>query len=467
MLLTIKNAETVLNKCLETGADFAELFVERKINDVYVSANGIVIEAGLGVIKGVGIRILKGTDEAYGHTSNLKLNNLLILAGQLASSFQGERVYSTKPLVKVKVKNNHKAKIDPITATSDKKVSYLTRAYQGAKQAGEFTQISATLASLQQNVEIYNSNGLATSDLRVRTRLAINCVASDGKSMQALNNSYGRSAGLEIYDKLDIEKWAKETGEACLVMLKAEEFESQTLPVIVNNHFGGVLLHEACVHSLEATAIAKGMSVFNDKKGTKIASDLVTAIDDGTLKNNWGSLNIDDEGHPTQKNILIENGILKSYLFDAKNQRRMNEPLTGSGRRESYKYSPTSRMNNTFIANGKSTVAEIIRNTKYGFFAKKLGGGSVNPVTGEFNFAVQEGYMVRNGKIAEPRRAATLVGTGKDLLLRIDMVGNNLSYGQGMCGSLSGSVPTDVGQPMIRVSSMTVGGKNSVKENGK
>jgi TldD protein len=242
-------------------------------------------------------------------------------------------------------------------------------------------------------------------------------------------------------------------------MLAAQVFESQTLPVIVNNNFGGVLLHEACVHSLEATAIAKEMSVFNGKKGTKIASDIVTAIDDGTLKNNWGSLNIDDEGHPTQKNVLIENGILKSYLFDFRNQRRMNEPLTGSGRRESYKYSPTSRMNNTFIANGQSTTKEIIKNTKYGFFAKRLGGGSVDPTSGEFNFSVQEGYMVRDGKIAEPRRSATLVGTGKDLLLKIDMVGNNLDYGQGMCGSLSGSVPTDVGQPMIRVSEMTVGGK--------
>jgi TldD protein len=242
-------------------------------------------------------------------------------------------------------------------------------------------------------------------------------------------------------------------------MLHAKPFVSQSLPVVINNKFGGVILHEACVHSLEATGIAKNMSVFNGKLGQKIASDVVTAIDDGTLKNNWGSLNIDDEGRETQRNVLIENGVLKSYLYDFKNARRLPHPLTGSGRRESYKWSPTSRMNNTFIAPGKSSLKEIIANTKYGFFAKALGGGSVDVTTGEFNFSVQEGYMIREGKIAEPRRAATLVGTGKDLLFKIDMVGNELDYGQGVCGSLSGSVPTDVGQPPIRVSEMTVGGQ--------
>ena len=244
-------------------------------------------------------------------------------------------------------------------------------------------------------------------------------------------------------------------------VLHAEEMVGQEMPVVIDNGFGGVILHEACVHSLEATSVARGLSVFSNMIGEKIASDVVTAIDDGTLKNSWGSLNVDDEGNPTQRNVLIENGILKSYLFDYRNQRRVNHPLTGSGRRESYKYSPTSRMNNTFIANGTSTFDEIIAATKYGLYAKSMGGGSVNPTTGEFNFAVTEGYIIRDGKICEPVRGATLIGSGKDTLLKIDMVANNLSYGQGMCGSASGSIPTDVGQPTIRVSSMTVGGRGS------
>ena len=253
----------------------------------------------------------------------------------------------------------------------------------------------------------------------------------------------------------------EEVRKRAVKILKADEMIGQELPVVIDNGFGGVILHEACVHSLEATSVAKGLSVFTNKIGEKIASDVVTAIDDGTLRNNWGSLNVDDEGNPTQRNVLIENGVLKSYLYDYRNQRRSYHPLTGSGRRESYKYSPTSRMNNTYIAPGKSTVKEIIAATEYGLYAKSMGGGSVNPTTGEFNFAVTEGYMIRNGKICEPVRGATLIGSGKETLLKIDMVADNLAFGQGMCGSASGSIPTDVGQPTIRVSSMTVGGRGS------
>lgn len=215
----------------------------------------------------------------------------------------------------------------------------------------------------------------------------------------------------------------------------------------------------ACVHGLEATSVAKGMSVFCGKIGTKVASDIVNAVDDGTNLNAWGSINVDDEGTPSKCNVLIENGILKTYLVDKRNSRKMNHPITGSSRRESYKYQTTSRMTNTYFLNGKSTFEEIIQNTKYGLFAKEMGGGSVNPATGEFNFAVNVAYMIEDGKITKPVKGATLVGSGKDVLLRIDMIGNNLSCGYGMCGSESGSIPTIVGQPTIRVSHMTVGGK--------
>jgi TldD protein len=185
----------------------------------------------------------------------------------------------------------------------------------------------------------------------------------------------------------------------------------------------------------------------------------VSAVDDGTIQNAWGSINIDDEGAPAQKNILIENGILKNYLIDKLNAKKMNMPSTGSGRRENYRYAPTSRMTNTFICNGVSPVKDIIASTEYGLYAKKMGGGSVQPATGEFNFAVLEGYMIRNGKIAEPVRGATLIGKGGEVLLNIDMVGDNLARAQGVCGSASGGVPTDVGQPMLRVKELTVGGR--------
>ena len=215
------------------------------------------------------------------------------------------------------------------------------------------------------------------------------------------------------------------------------------------------------MHSLEATSVAKGGSVFCNMLGKQIASPIVTAIDDGTIPNAWGSLNIDDEGNETKRNVLIKDGILQSYLVDFRNDRIMNHGVTGSGRRQNFKYSPTSRMTNTFFAPGDSTFEEIIKNTKSGFFAKSMGGGSVNPATGEFNFAVNEGYLIENGKITKPVRGATLVGSGAEILANIDMIANNLEFSYGMCGSLSGSIPTIVGQPTIRVQNITVGGKGN------
>ena len=272
-------------------------------------------------------------------------------------------------------------------------------------------------------------------------------------------DSFGRNQGMEMFDDFDVVPFAKQVAHDAVEMLHAEPMQGGEMPVVINNGFGGVILHEACVHGLEATSVAKGMSVFCNKLGQKVASDIVNAVDDGTNLNAWGSINVDDEGTPSKCNVLIENGILKSYLVDKRNSKKMNHPITGSSRRESYKYQTTSRMTNTYFLNGKSTFDEIIKSTEKGLFAEKMGGGSVNPATGEFNFAVQVGYMIENGKITKPVKGATLVGSGKDVLLHIDMIGDNLSCGYGMCGSMSGSVPTIVGQPTIRVSKMTVGGK--------
>ena len=195
------------------------------------------------------------------------------------------------------------------------------------------------------------------------------------------------------------------------------------------------------------------------KLGQRIANEKITAIDDGTIPNAWGSVNIDDEGNPTQRNVLIQNGVLKNYMIDRLGSRRMGLPMTGSGRRQGYTYAPTSRMTNTFIANGDDRNEDIIASIENGLYCRKMGGGSVNPLTGAFNFAVTEGYLVKNGKICEAVRGASLIGTGSEILQNIDMVGKNLERAQGMCGSESGSIPTDVGQPLIRVSSITVGGR--------
>jgi TldD protein len=269
----------------------------------------------------------------------------------------------------------------------------------------------------------------------------------------------GSGKGFEFFENLDVEWYGKEASRIAKSMIFAEYSPSGKMPVVIDNGFGGVIFHEACGHGLEATSVAKGNSVFAGKLGQQVASRLVTAIDDGTIPNGWGSSNIDDEGNATTRNVLIENGILKNYMVDKLNGRRMSMDVTGSTRRQSYRYAPTSRMTNTFITNGQSTKEEIISNTEHGLYAKYMGGGSVNPATGEFNFSVMEGYKIENGKITNPLRGATLIGTGIDVLGKIDMVGNNLELGQGMCGSISGSIPANVGQPMIRVSEIIVGGR--------
>ena len=231
------------------------------------------------------------------------------------------------------------------------------------------------------------------------------------------------------------------------------------MPVVLGNGFGGVIFHEACGHPLETEAIRKNASPFCGKLGEKVAQPVLTAIDDGTIAQRWGSLNIDDEGMPSKRTVLIENGVLKSYLSDRIGARQVEMERTGSARRESYKFAPVSRMRNTFIDNGHDTFIDMIASIDFGLYAKKMGGGSVNPATGEFNFAVQEGYAIRNGKIAEPVRGATLIGKGFEVLPRISMIGNDLELAAGMCGASSGWVPTTVGQPSLKIDSILVGGR--------
>ena len=297
------------------------------------------------------------------------------------------------------------------------------------------------------------------NDTHTRTRLMVSAIASKNGEDQSGSCLPGRSMGLEMFDFIDPVWVGKEAARSAIVNLNAGYCKAGRMTVAIENGFGGVIFHEACGHSLEATQVGVGMSEMCGKLGQKIANEKITAIDDGTIAGSWGSVNIDDEGTPTQRNVLIENGVLKSYLVDRLGSRRMGLPMTGSSRRQNYTFEPTSRMTNTFIDNGPDKNEDIIASIEYGLYAKQMGGGSVNPLTGAFNFSVREGYIVRNGKICEAVRGASLIGTGSQILQDIDMVGQNLETGQGVCGSSSGSVPTDVGQPLIRVKEITVGGR--------
>ncbi len=456
--------EDVIIAALSIGGDFAEVFVEDKINTRLTLLSGRVEKSVSGRDYGVGIRIFSGNNSAYAYTNDSCKENLIKVAKETAITLKNSNCNTTLNLMKSDIKNNSTILIFPSSVEKSKKVQLMKRAYNAAKSYDEvISQVTVNYLDHEQNVLIANSEGLFVEDKRVRTRLSINSIASKNKEMQTGFSGSGAYMGFEFYDTIDIEDYAKESARQAKTMINAELCPSGKMPVIITNGYGGTIFHEACGHGLEATFIAKGSSVFCDKLGKKIAPDIVTAVDDGTIPNAWGSLNVDDEGTKTKRNILIENGILKGYLVDKLNGRRMNMKSTGSSRRESYKFPPTSRMNNTFITNGDSTFEEIISNTEYGLFAKGIGGGSVEPSTGDFNFGVTEGYIVKNGKIDRPVRGAMLIGKGCDILKEIDMVGNDLEHGQGICGSMSGAVPTNLGQPTIRVKSMTVGGRKEDK----
>jgi TldD protein len=456
--------EDTLNAALTTGGDFAEIYVEDRTNNGIVMIGGKVESTMTGRDYGVGIRIFKGFNSVYAYTNKSDRESLISTAKKAAAAIEGKQGTTALSLNMTQNENINVIHIDPSTIEKTRKVQLMRRAYDAAFNYDELiTQVTVSYMDYNQDIMVANSEGLWKEDKRVRTRLAISSVASKNGEMQSGFFGPGASKGYEFYENLDIDKYAREASRIAVTMVNAKYSPSGKMPVIIDNGFGGVIFHEACGHGLEATSVAKGLSVFSDKIGQKIASPLVTAIDDGTIPNEWGSFNIDDEGTPSHRNVLIENGILKGYMIDKLNARRMNMDITGSGRRQSYRYAPTSRMTNTFIDNGKSSPEEIIANTEKGIYAKYMGGGSVNPSTGEFNFAVMEGYIIENGKIKDPVRGATLIGKGTDILNKIDMVGNNMTHGQGMCGSVSGSIPTNVGQPMIRVSEITVGGREGEK----
>lgn len=449
----------VLDEALSFGADFAEIYVEQTQSQAIDMIGGKVDKANRGEDYGIGIRLFQGTNSVYGYTNDSSRENLLKTAREIASALMGEMRTQPINLTRQNIITQHLIQQDLNDVPASRRVDKMRQVSEIIKNYHEsITQSSVGLSEKKQHVLIANTEGTLVEDTRVYTRLFVRAVASNGHEMQTGSHGPGAHQGFEFIEDLDLNFYASDAARQAVTMLNAGLCPSKKMPVVIDNGFGGVIFHEACGHGLEASSVSKGLSVFSNKLGEQIANPLVTAIDDGTIPNAWGSLNIDDEGTPTQRKVLIENGILKGYMIDKLNGRRMNMPSTGSGRRQNYRFAPTSRMTNTFIAEGPHTREEIIANTEYGLYAKSMGGGSVNPGTGDFNFAVNEGYIIRNGKIAEPVRGATLIGNGPAILHQIDMVGKNLARAQGMCGAASGSIPTDVGQPILRVKEITVGG---------
>lgn len=451
--------ENVLEAALSNGGDFSEVFIEDKYVNRLELQSGKIEKSISGRDFGIGIRIFSGLQSIYTYTTDFSEEGLLLAAKRASLAIKDGVNGTLHPLRKEIFQPIHQIEQMPKTVEHARKVGVMRKANEIARNYDErIRQVGLRYIDEEQHVLIANSEGKFVEDTRVHSRLSIQSTASDGVEMQTGFYGPGAHAGFEFIEKLDLDHYAGEASRIAITMLGADECPSGKFPVIIDNEFGGVIFHEACGHGLEATSVAKNNSVFANRIGEKVAPDIVTYIDDGTLPNEWGSLNIDDEGEKTRKNVLIENGILKGYLIDKFNARRMNAEATGSSRRESYRFNPTSRMTNTYIAPGTSTPEEIIASTENGLYAKYMGGGSVNPATGDYNFAVSEAYLVKNGKIDRPVRGATLIGNGAKTLQLVDKVGNNLAHGAGMCGSISGSLPVNVGQPMIRISEITVGG---------
>ena len=452
--------QRVLRKAVSTGADYAEIFAENTVNHSINMIASKVDSIKDTVIAGAAVRVYKGMRSVMASTVDTSEKGLLECAAKAAEAL-GQGDAQIDIVLKERIFGDiHPVKIVPSSVTNAEKVAIVKEAYFAAKEyAPEIRQVTGGLLDVDHKILIANTEGIYAQDRQIRTRLMTSAVAEVNGETQTGGCAPGRRMGLEMFETIDPRNVGIQAAKQAVTMAGAGYCPAGVMPVAIDNGFGGVIFHEACGHSLEASSVAYGTSQFAGKLGEKIANVKVTAIDDGTIPNAWGSINIDDEGTPAQRNVLIENGVLKSYMIDKFNGRRMGMASTGNSRRQSYAYTPTSRMTNTYIAPGTDKNEDIIGSIEYGLYAKEMGGGSVNPVTGEFNFSVNEGYMIRNGKICEPVRGASLVGKGSEVIQNIDMVGTELAMGQGMCGSSSGSVPTNVGQPMIRVSTITVGGR--------
>lgn len=453
--------EQALAEALKTGGDFSELFFQDNVRDTLQLVDGSIENAVTGRLYGAGIRVYKGLNSVYVYTNDVSLEGLLSCARKAADAVGTGSEMRDVRLGGGLATNIHRIQELPMYVEGRRRARILADVHKAATAVSpEIRQVRANLIDWDSSVLIANSEGLFVTDRRVYTRLMAFAVAASGSENQTGYAGPGAMMGFELFGtRVDPEDVGKRAAEQAVLMLHADMCPAGVMPVVIDGGFGGVIFHEACGHSLEATSVAFGNSEFAGKLGEKIATDIVTAIDDGTMPNEWGSINVDDEGTPTTRLVLIENGILKNYMIDRLNGRRMGMEVTGSARRQDYTFAPTSRMRNTYIAAGAHDDAEIIASCGDGLYAKSMGGGSVNPVTGEFNFAVDEGYLIKDGKIDKPVRGATLIGRGADILKKIDRVGRNMTMAQGMCGSMSGSVPTNVGQPMIRVTSMTVGGR--------
>jgi len=453
--------ERILSGALRTGAEFAEVYAEDKRSTSASLDDGRVEQVTSGRDRGAGIRVVKGDTTGFAHTADLSESGLAAAATAAAAAASqgggGSRTVALAPAGRHAVNTIGQF---PDEVSKSSKVELLRRVDEAARSVGpEIVQVSAGYGDSRKRVLIANSDGVLADDEVVRVLMRISAIANGDTGMQTGFQSMGHTVGWEIFDSIDIEELARDAARQAITKLRARPAPSGALPVVIRRGTGGVLFHEACGHGLEADHVAKGASVYRGKVGELVASPLVTLVDDGTMPGEWGTIGYDDEGHRTQRNVLIEDGVLTDYMWDYLRSRNDGRPQSGNGRRESYMHLPMVRMTNTIVLDGPDDPDDIVRSTDHGVYVANLGGGSVNTATGDFVFGMREAYLIENGEITEPLREGNLIGNGPQVLRDIDMLAGDFAMGNpGTCGKDGQGVPVGDGQPTLRVKSLTIGG---------
>lgn len=453
--------EVLLNEIVETGCTYADIYKQRAKRKIYNLIDSKIDSIKVLNKEGVGIRSILNNHSKYVATNDLSISNLKEQALALKANYSGKRILDNITL-KEEVKDSIvKAKIKHDDYETEKKIGLLKRIDELArKESPLVSQVNVSIIEEDNDFEIASTKGKLVKSNYINTRVILHVYVKKDDVQENVFKRIGKALGYELLDEFNVEEFVKNAVAEALLKLDASTIKGGEYPIILERGFGALIFHEACGHGLEATAVAPKISCFTDCLGKQIASRKVTLIDDGRVKNAWGSINIDDEGNAPKKNILIENGVLKSYMVDYLNEEVMNHPLTGNGRRQDYTFEPTSRMTNTYIQNGTDKIEDMLKSIDYGIYCKNMGSGLVNTTSGEFNFSVNLAFLVENGKITKPLKDLCLIGTGKEILQRVEMISDDLIIEDGYCGSESGTVFVTTGQPTIKVSKMMVGGKD-------
>ncbi len=447
-----------LGVALRSGGDFAEVFAEDRASSNVTFDDGRVEDLVSGHRKGAGIRVVRGESTGYAHTADLSEAGLRDAASAAAAAARGAAEDTRVVRLERTPVDTPAIAVPPDTVAKRRKIEVLERADAAARARGSAVQqVSAAYADGRRRILVANSDGLLVEDEQVRTRLSVSCVAVGDTGRRTGTEAPGRTVGFELFDEVAPEDVATTAADRALTMLAAQPAPSGPMPVVLRRGAGGVLFHEACGHGLEADLVDRDASVFRGRIGEQVAAPGVTLVDDGAYPREWGTYAIDDEGAPARRTTLIDDGQLTDYMFDWLRARKEQRASTGNGRRESYQHLPLVRMTNTLLLAGDEDPDAIIAGTSHGLYCVALGGGQVDPATGDFVFGVTEGYLIEDGRITAPVRAAQLIGNGPDVLRRIDAIGSDFDTWAGTCGK-GQRVPVSSGQPTLRVAELTVGG---------